>query len=713
MKIFNSFKKFVTFLVLSIPMLSGCSTNANISGSYYLFDNDGYHKETYYRIADNKWEDQSGSSGTISMSQVPTGNSNVVYNVQFKSKGSIVTSASYMGNYDYLLFEDSFGACTYFCKEDSNIPEYTYLPTKITNKTEFIGILNHTYNPRYSTIYQYDIMNDIDLEGASLFTGATSPSEYRFCINGKGHTIKNFSVNSATDAGLFPHITKSKILNLKIADAYICGDKTGALTGTASSSYIENVTIESNVRVGDGSKAFTGGIAGLATEATQIKNCTNKGAIDGKGTVGGIVGKTNNSSVIGCTNSGNVTAYINGACGGIVGYYYQYWESYDSHTEYLENNNNYGTINGNNFNKIGGIVGSIYREKPTIRLVDDSSPLTVSNCINYGNVSGNNDIGGIAGIATSKDGINTLISFTNCSNKGNVNGYEYVGGILGAGQASNAFSFCTNDYNEQNNNGVFGCYYVGGIAGVGNNFSSCKNNGLVAFVKAENTLDGFSEQKYLGGIASDSYVGARSVATNCENAGVVRGYVQDQTASIIRYRGNSVGGIYGLFGGGNVINCKNSGSIHGTINVGGLVGTYVPTYSLSVNNCEVSGLLNVVSGGPAGGFIGLLAYSDTAVSPVKHYSSTFSLFDCVIKDFTANVNSTGSFGYCIGSAFSNSTSAEQYGKAILKNCEVNMVVSIDESISIKPVRHNSSLNDVDVLNVQLDYSKINVTINVI
>ena len=64
-------------------MLSGCSSSPRISGSYYLYDNDGHHMDTYIRVTGSTWEDQTGNSGNFTYTQTSTEISKETYKIQF------------------------------------------------------------------------------------------------------------------------------------------------------------------------------------------------------------------------------------------------------------------------------------------------------------------------------------------------------------------------------------------------------------------------------------------------------------------------------------------------------------------------------------------------------------------------------------------------------------------------------------------------------
>ena len=141
-----------------------------------------------------------------------------------------------------------------------------------------------------------------------------------------------------------------------------------------------------------------------------------------------------------------------GNVGGIVGNMEQSTDAY-----YSENLVNYGTITG--VNNVGGIAGLIGRQ--------------LVNCTNWGIVSGDHDIGGIVG------NLYWACTLTNCVNYGDVSGNTVVGGIAGVrnGTIAATLNSCVN-YGS-----VFGtsCASTGvdGITSAVSTQNDCVNNGKV------------------------------------------------------------------------------------------------------------------------------------------------------------------------------------------------------------------------------------------
>ena len=105
--------------------------------------------------------------------------------------------------------------------------------------------------------------------------------------------------------------------------------------------------------------------------------------------------------------------------------------------------------------------------------------------------------------------------FTNCSNSGNVSGYNNVGGIAGSGASS--FTGCFNSGN------ISGYQYLGGITG---------SDSYGAIIACYNTGEVTGKSSYVAGI-----VGSHSrVLTNCFNTGTIS--IAGNTGAIIGRVGN-------------------------------------------------------------------------------------------------------------------------------------------------------------------------------
>ena len=243
-------------------------------------------------------------------------------------------------------------------------------------------------------------------------------------------------------------------------------------------------------------------------------------------------------------------------------------DSDDQHLTVIENCKNTAEITSKGSN-VGGFIGNVNR-----------GSLTVKNCVNEGNISGTQYVGGIVGTANAYANVNgeTTIYVTkkleiiDCENKGDISAKTgYVGGIAGNFDSRNS---------EQSSK-----------------ISGCKNNGTVSGGSSVGGIVG-----YIYGLANE----AENIPTieKCGNDGAVNGT-------------ESLGGIVGYNNGRylKIDSCYNAGTIAGTggvngkSNVGGIIGTsytdnLTNVYNLGSVSCGVQEKQSVQAASGVGGIIG-------------------------------------------------------------------------------------------------------------
>ncbi len=201
----------------------------------------------------------------------------------------------------------------------------------------------------YAKAY-YILGSDIDLGGEQFAPiGNVQANAFGGTFDGNDHKISNLSVTSVGGTiGLFGNTIGATIRDLTIENAVIKagGMRAAVLVARAQATTITNVTVSGSV---EGTESLGGIVGIIAGEASIINDCKNYATIQGTlyGS-GGIVGD-------------NVNAGF-----------------------FIENCENHGTVIGQ---YAGGIIG----------LQRDSSEMKIVGCINYANVSGIQEAGGIAG----------------------------------------------------------------------------------------------------------------------------------------------------------------------------------------------------------------------------------------------------------------------------------------------------------------------------
>ena len=296
---------------------------------------------------------------------------------------------------------------------------------------------------------------------------------------------------------------------------------------------IENCSNNGNIDAKNAN--FVGGVAGSLKGKVTITNCENAYSISGKENVGGLVGNIEGGAAI--TTSGNSGA-VNGYkhLGGFVGY-----AKSSGNALSIEGTSTAPLVNGgkvtstissgsSSANNDGGVAGFV-------GYLDGDSNLTISHCVNNGEIHGLqfNGIAGILGYV--KHGAN-LIYINNCKNTALIEGGINTGGIGGrlstnsSAVNSMVISHCynsgeilTQDYStgSTGNSGT-----TGGICGYFNATSTtaaartavisyCYNVGNVKIVKSTSGqafAQNDSNKGFIGGIVGNAKSNADNPDTN-------------------------------------------------------------------------------------------------------------------------------------------------------------------------------------------------------
>lgn len=296
---------------------------------------------------------------------------------------------------------------------------------------------------------------------------------------------------------------------------------------------IENCSNNGNIDAKNAN--FVGGVAGSLKGKVTITNCGNAYSISGKENVGGLVGNIEGGAAITTSNnSGAVNGYKH--LGGFVGY-----AKSSGNALSIEGTSTAPLVNGgkvtsaipsgsSSANNDGGIAGFV-------GYLDGDSNLTISHCVNNGEIQGLqfNGIAGILGYV--KHGAN-LIYINNCKNTALVEGGINTGGIGGrlstnsSAVNSMVISHCynsgeilTQDYStgSTGNSGT-----TGGICGYFNATSTtaaertavisyCYNVGNVTIIKSTSGqafAQNDSNKGFIGGIVGNAKSNADNPDTN-------------------------------------------------------------------------------------------------------------------------------------------------------------------------------------------------------
>ena len=338
----------------------------------------------------------------------------------------------------------------------------------------------------------------------------------------------------------------------------------------------------------DESETGVGLFSAISGEDTIVQNLIVEGTVNAEnsktaGLIAGIVG--DGASIINCQagseeNKSSITATYGG---GLVGYLMG--------SGSIEQSRNYASVSnpeGSGTN-LGGIVGTVNHAS------DPNNPLSISNCYNYGNITGNGYAGGIAGFVSGAE-------ITDCYNeRGSIieSGGQSIGGIAGYVSPNTSITGCSNNGTIRANNGVnddTGTSAIGGIAGFVNS-----GDGANSIIISDSTNNGEFEFN-----TDTTYQAIGGIAGVLRNATIHSSINETDIIAPDGVTLNSVGGIAGSLSINAVISSDsndrsvNNGDISGNNRVGGIAGSVAgnSTVEYAENNGEISGTTEV--GGIAG-----------------------------------------------------------------------------------------------------------------
>ena len=222
---------------------------------------------------------------------------------------------------------------------------------------------------------------------------------------------------------------------------------------------------------------------------------------------------------------------------------------------------------------------------------------TVKNLGVDGDVTGNNSVGGVAGLVGGYGEITNCYSTVTVSGKG-----MHIGGVVGYVDVNMTNCYATGAVSGDNR--------VGGVVGIVGYSGSVTNCHATGAVGGDNNVGGVAGGVYWGGSIVNCY--ATGAVSGDRSIGGVVGFVSaddsdNGTVTNCYFTGavsgnDDVGGIAGsVFG--IVTNCYSSGTISGNYGVGGAVGRL----SGSIRNCYVTG--TVSGSGAVGGMVGVVVNS--------------------------------------------------------------------------------------------------------
>ena len=275
---------------------------------------------------------------------------------------------------------------------------------------------------------------------------------------------------------------------------------------------------------------YTGGAFGYVSYCAIDGLCV-RATVTGSGQyTGGIIGYTyfhHDVEIVDCTFNGIVDGKQNNT-GGISGYCRNNGRFQDCI--------NYGQVTGTD--NVGGIVGKVEYQ--------DAAPPYVYYCANVGCVTGTGDVGGIVGFMDGQADCNSWTKIKRCGNYGDISssggGSNGAGGILGrCKQRHVQILSCANHGNISGS-----AQQIGGIAGwVGKDPSSAvvwyqKSNLRVYYCANFGNVSSTHSDAYLGGISGwheEGYEGSyeHSHLKACYNCGEILSDPSSDTGGILGF----------------------------------------------------------------------------------------------------------------------------------------------------------------------------------
>ena len=530
----------------------------------------------------------------------------------------------------------------------------------VLNQSNFYSTITSSPNGEYELSESIDI--GIADEGEAP-TGSTVFGTFSGSLDGKGNVISGISRPLFSQLDGVGGTVTIENLELRAIDTVEGVLGSGMLAVAAENSVISNVNIEGNVT---SESVNIGGLIGSATNVNLIDVHSSAGVVSNisispNGATGGLIGELNGildgfNRITNSSSSMNVTTN-SASIGGLIG-------SFSTSTGTIENSFASGDVSGNN--NVGGLLGISYG--------------TVLNSYAESDVTATySGAGGLIGIQSGG-------AVMNSSASGRVEGSSSVGGLIGQMDinyfADNAEPVIQNSMIAGQ---VIGTSQVGGLVGAG--YGSITNSKFSGTVEGATSVGGLAGVFY--GTIENSYASA-SIEGSVEKIGGLVGQLISSTspASIensysvgtIESNGEAVGGLVGYTSNSSINNSYSDMEISGYRNVGGLIGqadlgTEV-THSYStgelVGMTSVGGVAGSSEGGNfenvhstiqingtneyVGGIVGVIS-NNTSISNA-YYSGTI----------TSQTSANGSIGGIVGKADTGS---------ILQN--VNSAVTINTS----------------------------------
>ena len=333
------------------------------------------------------------------------------------------------------------------------------------------------------------LTTNIDLSAHAWEPIGSSTAYFSGIFDGAGYEISGVMGSSSYDYfALFSHVVgygnRAEIKNLTVTDSVInAGSGAAGILVLGEKISISNCTSDVTLNASNyGGMLLSGMASGIALSVYNgvIENCENMSTLNGSGSVSfgaGIASFASNVQITGCTNRASFSGMYNGGI----------------------------TVGPVSMSSAFGSLGSDLALNPSDS--GYSLPATITDCTNYGNLSGT----GVAGIAMSAGEV------LRCVNYGNIDG-STIAGIVGinANMFTSSF-FSTTNIQYCVNYGTLTGSELGGIIAQlllqNGTFANCTNYGEIV-----------ATGQYVGGVASQIEAGTNTTLSNLANYGVISNY---------------------------------------------------------------------------------------------------------------------------------------------------------------------------------------------
>ncbi len=247
-----------------------------------------------------------------------------------------------------------------------------------------------------------------------------------------------------------------------------------------------------------------------------------------------------------------------------------------------------GTFEGNGHTIRGLNIAADGSAQGLFRYLKETA--VVQNLLVEGSVTPGGTHSDVGGIAGSNEG-----RILHCSVSGNISGADNVGGVAGINAITGIIENCMVAGT------ITGSHFTGGIAG--------KNSGVIRICENTANVNDTAQQNKvtLTDISLESVTGSETAVAVTDvggiagiSNGVIRDCINRGTVGY-RHMGFNIGGIAGTQS-GLIQNCQNYGSIQGRKEVGGIVGQMEPTAlieyeedALQILQRQLSGMGSIVN----------------------------------------------------------------------------------------------------------------------